>query len=222
LTYIIFTDDNWYSMKIICPECATDFDVPIDMIGDTGRRVRCNHCGHIWMQGADEEPRAFGGFTPVDDITPIDPIPLSLHPDLEIAADESMPAGPSFFGDIKWGYLGRMVGGFVAAGAIVLAGMLFMAGASAPAEAPDLKIKDVTAILSDGNTVVAGMIVNEGHEAQDVPALDIVPMAADGTEGEGMHVTAEKETLEPLEKAPFSTELHGAQAGDQIRLRFID
>ena len=54
-------------MKITCPECSTSFDVPVAMIGPGGKRVRCAHCGHVWLQEPTPEPGAFGGFRPADD-----------------------------------------------------------------------------------------------------------------------------------------------------------
>lgn len=37
-------------MKLTCPECFSEFEVPDQMLGASGRRVRCNQCQHIWYQ----------------------------------------------------------------------------------------------------------------------------------------------------------------------------
>lgn len=39
-------------MKIVCPECGSDFDVPLALLGAEGRRVRCASCRHVWLAGA--------------------------------------------------------------------------------------------------------------------------------------------------------------------------
>lgn len=35
-------------MNLTCPECQSQFRVPSDKIGETGRKVRCGQCQHIW------------------------------------------------------------------------------------------------------------------------------------------------------------------------------
>ncbi|GHB27665.1 hypothetical protein GCM10007094_15000 [Pseudovibrio japonicus] len=35
-------------MKITCPQCNTAYKIPTDKIGDTGRKVKCASCNHIW------------------------------------------------------------------------------------------------------------------------------------------------------------------------------
>jgi predicted Zn finger-like uncharacterized protein len=46
-------------MLIVCPSCATAFRVTKDVLGDSGRQVRCAQCRTIWLATADqavEEP----------------------------------------------------------------------------------------------------------------------------------------------------------------------
>jgi predicted Zn finger-like uncharacterized protein len=40
-------------MLIVCPNCATSYQVTSETLGDTGRSVRCVTCHHVWF----EEPR---------------------------------------------------------------------------------------------------------------------------------------------------------------------
>ena len=37
-------------MRIICPECFAQFDVPDGAIKETGRKLRCGQCKHQWHQ----------------------------------------------------------------------------------------------------------------------------------------------------------------------------
>ena len=37
-------------MLISCPNCKTTFAVPAKMIANTGRKVKCAKCAHIWFQ----------------------------------------------------------------------------------------------------------------------------------------------------------------------------
>ncbi len=37
-------------MIISCPECSSEFDVPVALIGAEGRKVRCAKCKHEWHQ----------------------------------------------------------------------------------------------------------------------------------------------------------------------------
>ncbi len=47
-----------FPVRIICPECQTEFDVPLALIGPGGRTVRCASCRHEWHQDGP------GGATP--------------------------------------------------------------------------------------------------------------------------------------------------------------
>lgn len=37
-------------MRLICPNCDAQYEVPDDVIPDTGRDVQCSDCGHTWFQ----------------------------------------------------------------------------------------------------------------------------------------------------------------------------
>ncbi len=47
-------------MKITCPQCSTAYKIPTNKIGDTGRKVKCASCNHIWHVEPDgkEQPAA--------------------------------------------------------------------------------------------------------------------------------------------------------------------
>ena len=38
-------------MAVRCSACNTLYRVPIEEIPDTGRRVKCARCGHVWFHG---------------------------------------------------------------------------------------------------------------------------------------------------------------------------
>jgi predicted Zn finger-like uncharacterized protein len=37
-------------MRLICPNCGAQYEVPQSVIPDTGRDVQCSSCGHTWFQ----------------------------------------------------------------------------------------------------------------------------------------------------------------------------
>ncbi len=43
-------------MRLICPNCGATYEVPDDVIPETGRDVQCSSCGHTWFErpGASE------------------------------------------------------------------------------------------------------------------------------------------------------------------------
>lgn len=65
-------------MKLTCPECFSEFDVPDTYIGTTGRRVRCGSCQNIWFQAPV-----------VEDVTPTDDAF-----DLDVQMPDVQPATP--------------------------------------------------------------------------------------------------------------------------------
>ncbi|MCV6586911.1 MAG: zinc-ribbon domain-containing protein [Marinibacterium sp.] len=44
-------------MRLTCPQCASQYDLPVGVIPDAGREVRCSQCSHVWFQhGASPNP----------------------------------------------------------------------------------------------------------------------------------------------------------------------
>ena len=62
-------------MLIVCPNCATSYQVIPDYLGESGRPVRCVNCHHVWF----EEPHR----PDVDVAAAFDEIWPSLQPDLQ-------------------------------------------------------------------------------------------------------------------------------------------
>ncbi|QFS84448.1 hypothetical protein FIU97_16960 [Roseivivax sp. THAF40] len=46
-------------MRLTCPNCNAQYEVPVDVIPDAGRDVQCSNCGHTWFQHhPDHAPEA--------------------------------------------------------------------------------------------------------------------------------------------------------------------
>lgn len=44
-------------MRLICPNCGAQYEVPAEVIPEGGRDVQCSDCGHTWFQtGASDDP----------------------------------------------------------------------------------------------------------------------------------------------------------------------
>lgn len=44
-------------MRLICPNCGAQYEVPIEVIPSGGRDVQCSNCGHTWYQRhPDDDP----------------------------------------------------------------------------------------------------------------------------------------------------------------------
>ena len=39
-------------MRITCPNCASHFKIPTELLGKKGRALKCASCGHSWYQSA--------------------------------------------------------------------------------------------------------------------------------------------------------------------------
>ena len=37
-------------MRLICPNCGAQYEVPLEVIPEDGRDVQCSNCGHTWFQ----------------------------------------------------------------------------------------------------------------------------------------------------------------------------
>ncbi|MEM9128778.1 MAG: zinc-ribbon domain-containing protein [Pseudomonadota bacterium] len=43
-------------MRLICPSCAAQYEVPAEVIPETGRDVQCSECGDTWFQHHPDHP----------------------------------------------------------------------------------------------------------------------------------------------------------------------
>ncbi|NBX66208.1 MAG: hypothetical protein EBQ96_04345 [Proteobacteria bacterium] len=226
-------------MKVVCPECAHETDVPDDVLGDRGKRVRCAQCKHIWFQEPVVEATDFGKFRRFDESLDIEPIPQSVHPDADDHSnddddDEDSEKSPSFFSTLNYAYLGRMVAGFVLGCLLIGGGLMGAAkagvtpkilspfyaalGIEAHGTSP-FEIKDVKI---DGKNL-SGWIVNTSAADAHVPSLEVTPVDADGVSSEGMRIAPEQETLQPKEGLEFKAELQSLPPeGGKLTINFVD
>jgi predicted Zn finger-like uncharacterized protein len=58
------------AMRVTCPRCSTEYDVPDDALAAGSRRLRCDRCGHQWRQEV----------TDVAPPEPVAPVPETLAP----------------------------------------------------------------------------------------------------------------------------------------------
>ncbi|KZL20136.1 hypothetical protein PsAD2_01623 [Pseudovibrio axinellae] len=81
-------------MKIICPQCNTAYKIPADKVGETGRKVKCASCNHIWQVASkveDEWAIELNGNTEVHNNST--PINERAEPFFSQGFDESALAG---------------------------------------------------------------------------------------------------------------------------------
>ena len=83
-------------MRLICPNCGAQYEVPDDVIPDAGRDVQCSNCGDTWFQHhPDNDPELAEELDRLDDLDPaFEPIP---EPEPAPAPDPEpdVPAAPA-------------------------------------------------------------------------------------------------------------------------------
>lgn len=100
-------------MRLVCPNCGAQYEVPDDVIPQSGRDVQCSNCGNTWFQvhpdddhgladelgqpvdddlSADPEPSARGADPDPDTGPQADPYPPEPEPDHDQAPDADEPA----------------------------------------------------------------------------------------------------------------------------------
>lgn len=66
-------------MRLICPNCAAQYEVPVDVIPKGGRDVQCSSCGHTWYQNHPDDVTsdldALAAPPPDGDLGPADAAP---------------------------------------------------------------------------------------------------------------------------------------------------
>jgi predicted Zn finger-like uncharacterized protein len=85
-------------MRLVCPNCGAQYEVPDDVIPENGRDVQCSNCGDTWFQKHPSQDRELAEELgqPLDDVhwqETEDAAPAAPTPDEEIAAEvEPEPA----------------------------------------------------------------------------------------------------------------------------------
>ncbi len=87
-------------MRLICPNCGAQYEVPDDVIPDAGRDVQCSNCGHTWFERPGDSVTAEEGVSTVEMAEP----DLDSEPQETVAAPEDAPEDESGewqgFGDL--------------------------------------------------------------------------------------------------------------------------
>ena len=47
--------DHGDEMRLICPNCGAQYEVPTNVIPEGGRDVQCSNCGHTWFQAHPDD-----------------------------------------------------------------------------------------------------------------------------------------------------------------------
>ncbi len=80
-------------MKIACPSCDTKYSLSAEALGDSGRKMKCAKCAHIWQATVKDaiidKPIAQ---TPVADTTPMPAYPEPTAPEIQAAVSAAMQA----------------------------------------------------------------------------------------------------------------------------------
>lgn len=78
-------------MRLVCPNCGAQYDVPLEVVPEAGRDVQCSNCGHTWFQKRVTQPPAA---RPERAPRPApDPAPLP-EDDPDLAPDEDSDSAP--------------------------------------------------------------------------------------------------------------------------------
>jgi predicted Zn finger-like uncharacterized protein len=75
-------------MRLTCPNCGAQYEVPDDVIPESGRDVQCSNCGDTWFQAHPDHPQPdadddtdLNDADPWEDVPPIDePTPTGPEP----------------------------------------------------------------------------------------------------------------------------------------------
>lgn len=81
------------TMRLICPNCAAQYEVPDGVIPDEGRDVQCSNCSHTWLEtpGASEARASGVAMPPAAAAPPPEPQPASA-PETSGASAAEAPA----------------------------------------------------------------------------------------------------------------------------------
>jgi predicted Zn finger-like uncharacterized protein len=181
-------------MIVSCPVCQTRYRVDEEALrGESGRIVRCAHCGHTWHQAAPPEPSRHPNLPEAEGrIEPALELPPRPAPSLEIPP-RPRPGLPSprrsnhrtGWGALRWVMaavlliLAILAGVVVARGAVVAlwppaARLYALAGfAAEPQQGAGLKIERLVPSRTADGLIIEGDITNTGKTPQDLPRLRI-------------------------------------------------
>ncbi|MDX1950329.1 MAG: zinc-ribbon domain-containing protein [Rickettsiales bacterium] len=184
-------------MLISCPNCSATFAVPAKAIGETGKKVKCSKCGHMWHQEPIRQEK-----------TTLDTLLQTNE-----KQDKNLPVKTQK----NFNY------GSLAAGILLLIfiGILqFMAFPKTNEMiSSSLGLADYSAIklvnfssesqINDNklDIKISGIITNTSGKITKAPALDVKIMSKGGRVIAKNKIQLEKPSLEPYEIYKFDTEI---------------
>lgn len=77
-------------MRLICPSCGAQYEVPDEVIPQEGRDVQCSSCSNTWFQTHPDHDRALADEMDAPSVEPIAPPPAAA-PVEEVAQPDSTP-----------------------------------------------------------------------------------------------------------------------------------
>lgn len=235
-------------MLITCPSCANTYDLPVDRIGPSGRKVRCAACRESWfVASVEDKPAAM----PSLEIEPTESAEIIsrplLEPEAPAKADHRAGASPRSRGSKVPGRLVSRLRplGRIAAIAFVVAtlpGLLAfrekivgtLPGTASlyrsiglPVNLVGLNFAGVRSTMSPEGEApvleVTGEIVNDGRMPRPVPLLEIT---LEGEKGERLYrwsAKAAQGELQVGQSAPFRVRLTSPPPGARsVEVTFRD
>lgn len=187
-------------MLISCPSCKASFAVPAKAIGETGKKVKCTKCAHVWFQ----EPVRV-------DKSKLDNIPANIEakPEDNKKLPVKIPAKVSIAAVIALVFM-----------VAISAGLFALKNANNyPAVAKILKLEDYNNIkfvnFASSNVIndnkldfkISGKIVNTSNAQAKIPPVEVAILSKGGMVITSSELKIEKETLEPYEIYDFNQEL---------------
>lgn len=201
-------------MIVTCPACRTRYLVDDQALGgETGRTVRCAHCGNTWQQHPEPAAPPPAGPDPV--LAGPDPVeaPLAVPP------RPAPPPGPArrrrAAGGALWLGLILVIAALVAAALIGRRQVMARFPQTAPVYArlgllvacPEsgLKIRRIEPTRADGGLVIRGELANIGRTLCTVPRLRVVLRDAHNKEVQAKTIAPPRDRLQPGETEHFRT-----------------
>ena len=199
-------------MILSCPVCRTRYQVNEGALrGQSGRTVRCAHCGHTWHQAASREPSADGAEAETDG---------RIEPALEVPPRQrALPEPPrrrSRWGALRWLVLAVLLALAVLAGVVAARGAVValwppaarlyaLAGFAAEPPWTGLKIEKLVPSRTPDGLVIEGDIANNGKRTLDLPRLRVALRDASEKEVQFKIVDPPQPRLPPGAVAHFKT-----------------
>jgi predicted Zn finger-like uncharacterized protein len=180
-------------MIVSCPVCRTRYRVDDESLrGQSGRTVRCTHCGHTWHQAAPPEPaeksgdaaNGVGRIEPALEVPPRPATALEIPPGPRAFPEPPRRGGRSRWRALRWLVVAVVLALAVLAGVVAARGAIvalwppaarFYALAGFPAEPPGggLKIEKLAPSRTPDGLMIEGDIANGAKTTQDLPRLRV-------------------------------------------------